>query len=136
MTSEVMLVLETAAKLVKYMGHTVLQLKVDEYGNYVRAKTDAGREFFIVAHEDRNLTLGLTRLISIVDDDTSLAPKVVEGFKFAGETVLTNNCLHELQVNPFGDGFTLWAYHRLTILTDSCIKETLDKIFSGGFNIQ
>lgn len=119
------------------MGHTILQSVLDEEDNYIRVKTTDEKEFFIVAHYGRNgPVVGLTRLMSIVDNDKELAPLTVDGFRFVGGSEITNSCLHELQINPYKEGFTLWAYHHLEELTDGCIRETLARIFSGGFNIQ
>ena len=136
-TSEISLILEAAGKLVKYMGHTILQSVTDEENNYIRVKTTDEKEFFIVAHYGaKGPVIGLTRLMSIVDDDKELAPLTADGFRFLGGSKITDNCLHELQITPYNEGFTLWAYHHLENLTDGCIRETLDRIFSGGFNIQ
>lgn len=136
-TSEISLILEATGKLVKYMGHTILQSVINEEDNYIRVKTADEKEFFIVVHYgNKGPVVGLTRLMSIVDDDKELAPLTVDGFRFVGSSKITDNCLHELQINPYKEGFTLWAYHHLETLTDSCIRETLDRIFSGGFNIQ
>lgn len=136
-TSEISLILEATSKLAKYMGHTILQSVIDEEDNYIRVKTIDEKEFFIVAHYGRNgPVVGLTRLISIVDDGTELAPLTADGFKFVSGSEISENCLHELQISPYKEGFTLWAYHHIESLTDSCIREALARIFSGGFNIQ